>query len=250
MKGLDGVATEIKEMKEIAKTATEDSFFQGMKDCIPTLLGYISIGFAFGVVGIASKLSILEIFLLSALVYAGSAQFIFAGLYVAGAPMSVIIITTFIVNLRHFLMSLTVAPYFTRYSALRNVGFGSLLTDETFGVAVTKMGREKQLGGRWMDGLNLTAYLTWIAACVLGGLVGNWIPNPNRWGLDYALVAMFIALLVLNLANASRGKLMHYLKLIGCVFGAMYILSYFMPSHLAVLLSTVIVATIGVITEK
>lgn len=244
------VATEAKELKESNQTLTEDSFLQGIKDCIPTLLGYISIGFAFGVVGIASKLSILEIFLLSALVYAGSAQFIFAGLYVAGAPMSIIIITTFIVNLRHFLMSLTVAPHFTRYSALRNVGFGSLLTDETFGVAITKLGREHHLGGRWMDGLNLTAYFTWIAACVVGGLVGNWIQNPDRWGLDYALVAMFIALLVLNLENTGKEKLMHYLKLVGYVFGILYILSYFMPGHLAVLLSTIIVATIGVITEK
>ena len=240
------MATDVK----VDEHVTKDSFIQGMKDCIPTLLGYISIGFAFGVVGITSNLSILEIFLLSPLVYAGSAQFIFTGLYMAGAPMSVIIITTFIVNLRHFLMSLTVAPYLTRYSALRNVGFGSLLTDETFGVAVTKMGREQHLGGRWMDGLNLTAYLTWIAACVVGGLVGNWIPNADAWGLDYALVAMFIALLVLNLADAGKKKLMHYLKLIGCVFGILYILSYFMPGHLAVLFATVIVATIGVVTEK
>lgn len=244
------MTTEAKEFKKMRETSAGDSFFQGVKDCIPTLLGYISIGFAFGVVGIASKLSILEIFLLSALVYAGSAQFIFAGLYVAGAPMSVIIITTFIVNLRHFLMSLTVAPYFTRYSALRNVGFVSLLTDETFGVAVTKAGRDKQLGGRWMDGLNLTAYLTWIAACVVGGLVGNWIPNPDRWGLDYALVAMFIALLVLNLANTTKDRLKLSLKLIGYVFAILYILSYFMPGHLAVLLSTIIAATIGVISEK
>lgn len=229
---------------------SEDSFLQGMKDCIPTLLGYISIGFAFGVVGITSDLSILEIFLLSVFVYAGSAQFIFTGLYMAGAPMSVIIITTFIVNLRHFLMSLTVAPSLTRYSALRNIGFGSLLTDETFGVAVTKIGREKHLGGRWMDGLNLTAYSTWIASCVVGGLVGNWIPNANAWGLDYALVAMFIALLVLNLVSVGKKKLMHYLKLVGCVFGILYIFSYFMPSHLAVLFATVIVATIGVVTEK
>lgn len=244
---MDSVATEV---KEVNQSFSDDSFLQGAKDCVPTLLGYISIGLAFGVVGVTSNLSILEIFLLSALVYAGSAQFIFAGLYLAGAPMYIMVITTFIVNLRFFLMSLTVAPHLTRYSALRNVGFGSLLTDETFGVAITKIGREQYLGGRWMDGLNLTAYFTWIAACVVGGLVGNWIPNAEAFGLDYALVAMFIALLVLNLANVNKRKLMHYLKLIGCVFGSLYILSYFMPGHLAVLLSTIIVATIGVLTEK
>jgi len=234
----------------VNRQVTKNSFVQGFKDCVPTLLGYISIGLAFGVIGVTSNLSILEIFLLSVLIYAGSAQFIFCGLYMAGAPMSIIIITTFIVNLRHFLMSLTIAPYLTRYSALRNVGFGSLLTDETFGVAVTKIAREKYLGGRWMDGLNLTAYLSWISACTIGGLLGKWIPDAHTWGLDFALVAMFIALLVLNLVDVGKTKLMHYLKLIGCIFGILYILSYFMPGHLAVLFATVIVATIGVMTEK
>lgn len=60
------------------KSLTPDTFLQGIKDCVPTLLGYISIGLAFGVVGIASGISVLEVFLLSVLVYAGSAQFIFA----------------------------------------------------------------------------------------------------------------------------------------------------------------------------
>lgn len=234
----------------IKQSLTLDTFSQGIRDCIPTLLGYISIGLAFGVIGITSNLSIFEIFLLSVLVYAGSAQFIFCGLYMAGAPFSVIIITTFIVNLRHFLMSLTVAPHFTQYSPLRNIGFGTLLTDETFGVAVTKLMKEKNLGGNWMDGLNLTAYLTWIASCTLGGVVGKWLPNPQSLGLDFALISMFAALLILNLVDVSRSKLMHYIKLITLMTLIMYGLLYFVPGHLAVLIATVIVATVGVVTEK
>lgn len=234
----------------VKETISLDTFTQGVKDCIPTLLGYISIGIAFGVIGITSNLSVLEIFLLSVLVYAGSAQFIFCGLYLAGAPFSVIIITTFIVNLRHFLMSLTVAPHLTQYSALRNIGFGTLLTDETFGVAVTKLAKEKTIGGNWMDGLNLTAYFTWIISCTLGGVVGKWLPNAESWGLDFALVAMFVALLILNLVDVGKTKLMHYLKLITLMAFIMYGLLYFLPGHIAVLITTIIVATIGVVTEK
>ena len=232
------------------KENTPDTFIQGVKDCIPTLLGYISIGVAFGVVGIASGISVLEVFLLSVLVYAGSAQFIFCGLYLAGAPVTAVIVTIFIVNLRHLLMSLTIAPYFTKYSTLRNIGFGTLLTDETFGVSVVTAGKEERLGGKWMDGLNVTAYTTWIAACTIGGVIGQWLPDPEKWGLDYALVAMFIALLVLTLASIPRKKLMHYLKLIVVMIICMYGLLYFMPGHLAVLISTIVVATIGVVTEK
>ena len=236
--------------EKAGQNVVSNTFFQGVKDCIPTLLGYISIGFAFGVVATASELSIIEVFLLAFLVYAGSAQFIFCGLYIAGAPFSVIVLTIFIVNLRHFLMSLTVAPYFKRYSTLRNIGFGTLLTDETFGVAVTTLSKEKRLGGNWMDGLNITAYTTWIAACVVGALAGKWVPDAQKWGLDYALVAMFVALLVLNLVNVGKGKVIRYIKLIILLGIVYYVLLYIVPSHLAVLLSTIIIATVGVVTEK
>lgn len=232
------------------ETTTQDTFLQGVKDCIPTLLGYISIGVAFGVVGIASGISVLEIFLLSVLVYAGSAQFIFCGLYLAGAPVTAIIVTIFIVNLRHLLMSLTIAPYFIKHSTLRNIGFGTLLTDETFGVSVVSAAKEGRLGGKWMNGLNVTAYTTWIAACTIGGIIGQWLPDPEKWGLDYALVAMFVALLVLTLESIPKEKLMHYVKLILWMVVFMYGFLYFMPGHLAVLISTLVVATIGVASEK
>ena len=68
---------------------------------------------------------------MSTLIYAGSAQFILAGMY-AGAPASAIILLYF-VNLRHLLMSL--APYFMKLPLFKNLLIGSQITDETFGVA-------------------------------------------------------------------------------------------------------------------
>lgn len=241
--------TSLTGLHEKTTSSSDDRFLQGMKDCVPTLLGYISIGLAFGVVGSASGLSILEIALLTILVYAGSAQFIFCALLLTSSPASAIIVTIFVVNLRHLLMSLTLAPHFTRYSMLRNVGFGTLLTDETFGVAVTKQMQTGKLYGKWMDGLNITAYAFWILSCVAGAFLGKWVAQPEKWGLDFALIAMFIALLVLQLGSVEKSKIIHYLKLIGTMAVMMYGLSYMVPSHVAVLVATVIVATIGVVTE-
>jgi len=85
-------------------------FKNGVIDCISKLLGYISI--AAGVIGKASNLSILEVTLLAVIVYAGAAQFIIAGLMLISAPISAIIFTVFLVNSRHFLMSIATSPYF------------------------------------------------------------------------------------------------------------------------------------------
>ncbi|MEK4029737.1 MULTISPECIES: AzlC family ABC transporter permease [Bacillaceae] len=233
--------------------ATEEeslSFKEGVKDCIPTLLGYISIGFAAGMIGVASGLSVIEIAFMSIFVYAGAAQFIICGMLATGSPASAIIFTTFIVNLRHFLLSATLAPHFSKYSAWKNAGIGTLVTDESFGVAAGRIFNNRPVNDRWMNGLNLTAYTTWIASCVIGAVLGKWVADPEKFGLDFALTAMFIALLVLQLESIKAAKLKHYLMLIFLMIVMMYIFSSFVTVDLAVIFSTVIVATIGVVTSK
>lgn len=225
-------------------------FLEGIKDCIPTLLGYIGIGAAFGIVGSASGLNVLEIALLSLFVYAGSAQFIICALFVVHTPLSVIILTTFIVNLRHFLMGLTIAPAFKSYSIGRNIGIATLLTDETFGVASTKLMGQKNLHASWMNGLNITAYLCWLIASIVGALLGQWIAEPESLGLDFALTAMFVALLILQLQQVAPKKLKHMLLLVGYTTLFMFLLMLFLPSYLSVIIATMLAATIGVLTDR
>ncbi|MFT8319643.1 MAG: AzlC family ABC transporter permease [Bacillus sp. (in: firmicutes)] len=222
----------------------------GVKDCIPTLLGYISIGIAMGIVGIASGLHIFQIFLMSTFVYAGSAQFIICAMLAASSPISAIILTTFIVNLRHLLLSGTLAPKFVDYSLWKNIGVGSLVTDESFGVAIVKLAKKMPISDAWMNGLNVTAYIAWIISCTLGAYLGGWFPNPEILGFDYALTAMFIALLILHIQTIKASKLKHYLFLILLMVVCMLLFSSFVSSSLAVILSTVLVASIGVVTDK
>lgn len=226
------------------------TFVQGIKDCIPTLFGYISLGLASGIVGVSSHLSIIEVALLAILVYAGSAQFIICAMLATQSPISAIVLTTFIVNLRHFLLSATLAPHFAKYSLAKNVGIGILVTDESFGVASNKIIKGEHINDRWMNGLNLTAYIFWISSCVVGAAFGHWISDPGKLGLDFAVIAMFLTLLILQLENIAPSKIKHYLYLIVYMIITMIALSVFIPSHLAVILATAIVATIGVVTDK
>ena len=125
------------------------------------MLGYLSIGFAAGVVEKTAGLSIVEIALISLLLYAGSGQFIAAGMIAAAHPISAIVFTIFFVNSRHLLLSAALAPYFQNQTTKQNIITGALLTDETFGVAITNALNKKHLNYKWMLGLNLTAYLNW-----------------------------------------------------------------------------------------
>lgn len=226
----------------------ESSFFAGVRDCLPTVLGYLSIGFAAGVVEKTAGLSVVEIGLISLLLYAGSGQFIAAAMIGANSPALAIIFTIFFINLRHLLMSAAISPYFRHLTPFKNVFIGSLLTDETFGVAMNEAASKKLINEKWMYGLNITAYLNWFLANITGAFFGAWISNPEKFGLDFALPGMFIGLLVLQLA--SRRKLLRDvivgLSAVAIVVGVSLVTS----GSVGVIVATIISSTLGMAVEK
>lgn len=226
------------------------TFKQGVKECIPTLLGYAGVGLSFGIVAVASGFSMLEIILLCLLVYAGAAQFIICALVISGTPISAIILTTFIVNSRMFLLSMTLAPSYKNYSLLNRIGLSTLVTDETFGVAITPYLKGEKINDRWLHGLNITAYVFWTFACIIGAVFGKYIHQPEALGLDFAITAMFIFLAVSQFESIRRSKINTYFVLIICVIVMMLSLSLFMPSYLAIILASTIAALIGVVMER
>ena len=224
---------------------TEYTFSQGVRDCVPTIIGYLSVGFACGIVGSANGFSVIEAALLSILVYAGAGQFIICALVGAATPISAIILTVFIVNSRHFLLCGSLAPSFKKYSMAKNIGLGILITDEAFGVAMNKITQNEPITDKWMAGVTLAAYSSWIAGCVTGAVCGQWISDPYVFGLDFALISMFTALLLSQLQHFSASKLRRYLLLVGIVALCMFFFSFFFETYLSVLFSTIIGATAG-----
>ena len=221
------------------------SFLDGVKACVPTILGYLGIGFAMGVVGKGIGLSVFQIFLMSLIVYAGSAQFIICGMLAIQAPISSIIVTVFFINLRHFLMSLSVAPYFQKATLLENIGIGSLLTDESYGVLTTYTRQNRPISVPWMNGLNLLAYAVWVVSTVLGGIFGRFISSPKSLGLDFALVAMFLGLFLFQMeAELKRGVKKTITVLVSVCF-SLYVLMIWTTPEFAVIGATLIGATFG-----
>jgi 4-azaleucine resistance transporter AzlC len=163
-------------------------------------MGYVPIGFAFGVLAQQAGLSTLNTLLMSLLVYAGSAQLIAVGLYATGAPPLSMISTTFIVNLRHLLMSAALSPFLKHWSPGALAGFAYELTDETFAVHTTQFaaGDVEQTTAFVR---NITAHISWVGGTALGIVAGQRITDVKPLALDYVLPAMFIALLVIQIKD-------------------------------------------------
>jgi len=179
---------------------------------------------------------------MSLLVFAGSAQFIAVSMISSGAAAIPIILTTFTVNLRHLLMSSSLAVHLRRLNAgwLSLYAYG--VTDESFALNMTRF-REQSWDWRRALVLNHTANLAWIASTVVGGVGGQFIP-AGAFGLDYALPAMFICLLVLQI----RGGIYITVALIAGLLAVVF--SLLIPGNAYIVAATVAAATIGVYLHK
>mgnify|MGYP000900150822 CR=1 FL=1 len=218
-----------------------------IKDTLPTVFGYIGIGLAFGI--IASSVGINPFFVgaMSLFIYAGGAQFITVSMLSSGFPILSIVLATFLINSRMILMSMATAPFFKRYSVFKNIIIGTFLTDESFALGMNKQNyTEGKLNFSWFNASNLLAYLVWALASAIGALLGNLLANPEKLGLGFAVIAMFIGLLYLQLISDKTLGLMLQLVMVGITLVLFYFGLIFLPSNLLVLFVTLIACALGV----
>lgn len=215
---------------------------EGMQAAWPICLGYFPIGLAFGVLAQKAGLHPVEIGLMSLLVFAGSSQFIAVSMLSGGATVLSIVITTFVVNLRHVLMSSSLAVYLRSVSRGWVALFAYGVTDESFAVNLTRF-RNGNWDWRQALVLNHTANTAWIGSSILGAYSGQFIP-AGAFGIDYALIAMFLCLLVFQL----RGKLYTVTAIIAGVLAV--ILALLVPGNVYIVLASILAATFGVFFRR
>ncbi len=172
-------------------------FWGGLRATIPLLIGSAPFGLIFGAIAVNSGLSLPAAAGFSAIVFAGSAQFIGAGLVASGVSVGFIILTTLIVNLRHTLYGATLAPHTKNLPQRWLLPLAFCLTDETFVVVISRYTTDDGSPHKhwYFLGSALPMYINWQICTWIGILVGQSIPNPGAWGLDGAAVAAFLGLL-------------------------------------------------------
>ena len=172
---------------------------QGIKAAMPIVLGYLPVGMAYGVLARAAGLSTLETAGMSIFVFAGASQFIAVSMLGAGAAAFSVILTTFIVNSRHVLMTSALARYFKGLPLRKVVPLSGQVTDESFAVAMadTSLIAERP---HYLMALQMTAYSSWVIGSVIGALFGS-IIDSALYGIPFAMTALFICLLVMQVRN-------------------------------------------------
>ncbi len=233
-------------------------FTAGVRAGLPIMLGYVPIGIAFAVMARQAGLSVGQTCLMSLTVYAGASQMMAAGMLAHHGAFLAIVLATFVLNLRHIIMSTCVmhrmepAPLSLRLLA----AFG--VTDESFALFTTGTGKSRSVF--FFLGIHIAIYLSWnlgtllgalamdllppILTASLGTLLGalamDLLPPILTASLGVSLYAMFVSILMPDLPG--NGKLA-LLVLLTAVCSTLF--SRVMASSWALIVSTLLCAFAG-----
>lgn len=174
-------------------------FRRGFLAVVPLWLGVAPFAVAYAVTARGGGLSPFDTQLMSALVFAGSAQFSAAGLFASGAGALAILFTTFLLNARHVLYGLSLGRA-VPFTPAQGLAAAMFLTDEAYGVAVAAGARTFP----FVLGAELSLYAVWNLCTLLGIVLGGVLPDPARLGVDFVFPLAFLGLLVPLLAGRAE----------------------------------------------
>ncbi|MGI6227774.1 MAG: AzlC family ABC transporter permease [Peptococcales bacterium] len=215
----------------------------GMKAALPICLGYIPIAMTFGLLAKNAGLSIFSGTLMSALVYAGASQFVAVNMLALNMGWVQIIITTFILNFRHFLMSTALSQKLekSKPSLLWVAAFG--ITDESFAMA-TLQDKDK-ISPFYLMGLNFSTYISWVLGTSLGFIISGSLPQVVQSGMGIALYVMFIGLLI---PSIKKSWTVGVIALLGALFNLL--LSMFLTSGWSLVFGAILGAFLATLIFK
>ncbi|MEZ5538079.1 MAG: AzlC family ABC transporter permease [Thiolinea sp.] len=212
---------------------------------VPMIIGGIPFGLIFGSLAISQGLEPWVPLLMSALVFAGSAQFVALGLIAVDAPLWVVVSTTFIVNLRHLLYAADFIKYIRHLSIPWRVVLAFGLIDETYAAVKPyySSGKLDQHNGHWAYfGSFVAFYVMWNSTTLIGVLAGELIPGLSEWGLEYAMVATFIGIITPYL------RTLPYWSAFFCA-AVFSLILHNLPNNLGMLIAALFGVAAGVLTD-
>lgn len=220
-------------------------FWAGVRTTVPLAVGAIPFAIIFGATAMSVGLSTAGALGMSAFVFAGSAQFIAVELLGNGASIAVVVFTTLIVNVRHALYAVSLAPHMRHLSQRWLTPLSFWLTDETYVTVIRRYAQPDASPYKmWFHlGSATFLYTTWLLSTALGVWTGRSIADPGRWGLDFALAATFIGMLVPMLKE--RPALLATLAA-----GACSLLFHGLPNGMGLLLAALTGVAAGLLAEQ
>lgn len=225
-------------------TSQERSVFRaGLRACAPVLLGVFPFGLVTGVAMAAGGIPPLEAIMMSMVVFAGTAQLAATQLLGAAAPVAVVLLTAFFINLRFVMYSASIRSHLSGRSLRWRLGLGYMLSDNSYALCITRLAQHpNDADNHWFFlGASAPIWLTWQLATVLGVIAGASV--PQAWKLEFAAPLAFIALSVPLLRDRA-------MVAAALAAGITVLITHSLPMRLGLLLAAIAGISAGLLAER
>ncbi len=228
----------------IERKNENSDFNRGIKQGIPIALGYLPVSFTFGLMAVSGGIPVWIAILISMTNLTSAGQFAGAGLIIANTSLFEITLTTFVINIRYLLMSLSLSQKIIQIPLFKKCIMAFGITDETFAVASLEKG---EVSSGYMMGLITCPYWGWALGTALGAVTTSVLPEKLQSSMGIALYAMFIALFV-PASKKSKAALVVVIVAVFCssVFKWAPYLNK-ISSGWSIIIATIVAATVGAI---
>lgn len=223
---------------EAVQNVKSSQFRLGLQDGVSIAIGYAPIAFTYGLLAKTAGLSLFETVLMSLIVFAGASQYMALSMFALGTGAIEVIMTTFIVNIRHFLMSASLNEKVDKEVPWKKAVYAFGITDETFSVAATKAGT---VSTGYLFGIISLAYGSWVVFSGVGYGIGASLPQVLQESMAIALYAMFIGLLVPSMKKSAK---VIYLSLLAAVFNSVFVFWNVMGKGWAIVAATLLASVL------
>ena len=231
------------------KVETKRHFFLGIKRGVPIAIGYFPVSFTFGLMATKGGIPAWLTVLISVSNLTSAGQFAGVNLMIASASYYEIALTTFLINLRYMLMSMSLSQKLKRpMSLIKRMILGYGITDEIFAVAVSENGLEgKKVTASYMYGLILGPFLGWSLGTLCGAYTSGILPQRLSDAMGIALYGMFIAIIVPPARNSIKILIVIVISVLCTVL--MYYVPVFhnISEGFRIIIATVVAAGIGAV---
>jgi 4-azaleucine resistance transporter AzlC len=216
----------------------------GARDMIPLLVAAAPFGTVYGALAISQGMSEWLVMAMSLFVFAGASQFIAITLLASSTLIPVIIITVFVVNLRHMLYSASLMPHLEKVPQWLRVPMAFWLTDESYAVVSRYLLNKPKTTDfiAYYLGASLAMYINWAFFSWLGMTLGQTVPNIESWGLEIAMIVAFVGIVVPAMRTRADWA---------CASTAVIsaLLTYDWPHQTGLLFSSVVAIIVGLIVS-
>lgn len=176
------------------KKAARSLFIRAIVDVLPLSIAVVPWGVLTGAIAIQIGLTPWQAQLMSLIVFAGAAQLSGMTLMANTASPLSIFGTTFVISSRHLLYSITFRQHVSDLSFAKRLLIAFVLTDEMFAVSESHTRKSGQFSASHALVSGFAFYIIWNVATLMGILAGDFMGDLDALGLDFAIVATFIAM--------------------------------------------------------